>query len=352
MSGARCDVVSEMPKEERWRADVLSSSLPLEYQVASVLVNSGFSVTADYSYTVPESAKEYSVDIAAFDLVFKGGNGYHDIAASLQLLVECKYRRPDTIWLFIPDPNNADWAQRRPGATLRTVDQFSPIIVPADATGAFDGRLRTALKGTEVRLWKRDSNRVDDEELRHGIDQLQFAIAPMLMEHVRENLEEATNYEKWHTVLPLFILPLMVTTADIRIAHRDFSVASLESSDLDAWSDSVPSVVLTRTVGPLARQSLRAVVDTVDLASFDAGVKKLNELRGPYAKNRVNTLPSRALAELRAYASLGFRPMLSQCLICRLDVLEAILSDARQTIEEVLGESIDSRVDVAEKPPR
>jgi hypothetical protein len=336
--------MSDISREERWRADVLSSSLPLEYQVASIIVKAGFSVTADYSYSI-SNGKEYSVDISAFDLVFQSNVVYSDIAASLRILAECKYRRPNTVWLFVPDPNERSWKHHRPGATLRAIDQFSPIVMPTAPTGAFDEGLPVALKGIEIRLWSRDSNRVDDQEMRHGLDQLQFAVAPVLGEQIRENLESAASGSTMVTTFPICLLPVIVTTAEIRIAGTDFSGASIENTaDMNQWSEAVPSVVLTQSVGPLATRHFRDIIDGLNLQSFALGIQILRDLRKPHVGNRTHGLPGEALDEIRTRASIGFLPLLRQCLICRLDALSSVLTSARETIQVALDASVDTQV--------
>ena len=40
-----------MSESSKWKSKLLSSSAPMEYEVSKLLVNKGFSIHADYSYT-------------------------------------------------------------------------------------------------------------------------------------------------------------------------------------------------------------------------------------------------------------------------------------------------------------
>ncbi len=85
---------SEMEKQ------LVSSSLPLEFEAAKILVSKGFSTSADFAYARSDSGfiKDFSVDLHATGYIpFSNPN---EVVATLQLLVECKQRHPNISWLF------------------------------------------------------------------------------------------------------------------------------------------------------------------------------------------------------------------------------------------------------------
>jgi hypothetical protein len=54
--------------DRKWKSNLLSTSLPLEYEVARTLVTKGFAVEADYTYgrdAESGQSKDFSVDILA-----------------------------------------------------------------------------------------------------------------------------------------------------------------------------------------------------------------------------------------------------------------------------------------------
>jgi hypothetical protein len=57
-----------MKNKKKWKAGLLSSSVPLEYEVAKILAKEAFAVSADYSYLRRDEQgieKEFSCDIEA-----------------------------------------------------------------------------------------------------------------------------------------------------------------------------------------------------------------------------------------------------------------------------------------------
>ena len=63
-----------MSKSNKWKSKLISSSLPLEFEVAKYFVSKGFSVTADYTYARADytyarndsgTVKDFSVDLKA-----------------------------------------------------------------------------------------------------------------------------------------------------------------------------------------------------------------------------------------------------------------------------------------------
>src|ERR1051325_785717 len=97
-----------MSKDSKWKSRLLSSSLPLEYEAAKLLVSRGFGVDSDYSYSRDDSGvvKDFSVDVhgTAYAPFSKRKN----LEIQLSLLVECKQRNPNVKWLFFPDPNKGE----------------------------------------------------------------------------------------------------------------------------------------------------------------------------------------------------------------------------------------------------
>ncbi len=47
-----------MSESNKWKSKLLSSSLPMEYEVAQILVERGFSTDVDFSYTRMDSGLE------------------------------------------------------------------------------------------------------------------------------------------------------------------------------------------------------------------------------------------------------------------------------------------------------
>jgi len=76
--------------DKKWKSSLVSSSLPLEHEVARILVAKGFSVEADYTYARDDAGrlKDFPVDINATG--YSPFNDPNQVDGMLELLVECK----------------------------------------------------------------------------------------------------------------------------------------------------------------------------------------------------------------------------------------------------------------------
>lgn len=169
-----------MSESNKWKSKLLSSSVPMEYEVAQILVEKDFSTDVDFSYTRMDSGleKDFSVDLRATSYIKSQDDNF---LAVIELLVECKYRHPSNKWLFFEDPNDGDFSPFTLGYTLRAVDDFSWQFFPANATVAFDISNCFCIKGVEVDT---SSGGVYDSEIRHGLLQLQYALPRLLTDRI------------------------------------------------------------------------------------------------------------------------------------------------------------------------
>lgn len=214
--------MSDTPTSGKWKPKLLSSSLPLEYEVAKALVSVDFSVHSDFSYHRAQQGHdiEWSVDIRAIrqTLVVPGAKR----GCSFDLLVECKHRTRQSAWFFVPEPNGRMAPQQYD--VVRGVEEFTPWFLtdPAWYTSNFD--LPVCYKGAEIDL---SSGNVQDTELRHGLSQLQFAIPPLLARRI------ATPGTSFGVVdnTPFFFSALLVTNAPLIVAGADLDTNRVERAE-------------------------------------------------------------------------------------------------------------------------
>ena len=222
---------------------MISSSLPLEFEAAKVLVSKRFSITADFAYARIDSgvSKDFSVDVHATG--FPPFSNPNEILATLELLVECKQRHSNISWLFFPDPNRGDFSPIVLGYTLRAVDVFSRSFFAPDTTVSFDKDVRFCYKGTEI---DESNGSVYDAELKHGITQLQYAL-PRL--YTQSAISNVTNHPEDNH--PFLFCTILLTTANLFVAHRSMTTADVEkSSSLKDIADPFPYLVLYSDYGP------------------------------------------------------------------------------------------------------
>lgn len=206
-----------MSASNKWKSKLVSSSFPLEFEVAKKLVKHGFSITADYVYARNDSGviKDFSVDLAATAyLPFSNPNS---INSKISLLVECKQRHQNVKWLFFPDPNRPNLSPFTLGYTIRAVDEFSRKFFKPNTTVEVDIDVPCCYKGVEIDEGnnnksdqqkdndkQKDTSRVYDSELKHGVSQLQYALPRLSSDLVLINFDE----------LPFLICPILLTTSE------------------------------------------------------------------------------------------------------------------------------------------
>ncbi|MDB4932349.1 MAG: hypothetical protein JWM10_4833 [Myxococcaceae bacterium] len=280
--------------DKKWKPRLQSSSLPLEFEIAKTLVESRFSVTSDYTYGRGDdgSRKEYSVDVHA-----RGGVPYdneNQIRADVDLLIECKHRKPGIKWLFLPDPNRPDYSPITLGCTLRALDEFSPRVLPANATISFDETAVFCYKATEID--EGDGN-VDDRELRHGLVQLQYALPSLIKSNIQFNVPGGI-----YDTPPLFFCPILVTNAELIIANTSLTMSEVDTADkVGDLGQSVSSLVYYLDYGPDFERHCRS--ECVEL--MDVAENSREYLSSLHAKRkRAGAINERSGVEIcRAYAT-------------------------------------------------
>jgi len=81
-----------MTTDNKWKSRLLSSSLPLEYEIAKILTQKGFTIRPDYTYSRNDAGvtKDFSADIEASQAAPFGQD--ETAYASLSLVAESKFR--------------------------------------------------------------------------------------------------------------------------------------------------------------------------------------------------------------------------------------------------------------------
>jgi len=229
-----------MTKKE-WKRGFLSSGFPLEFETAKILVKNRFMFKPNYCYQRVETGqtKDFSVDLYG-NLLFPTSNP-DKITASLELLIECKYRTPNKIWLFLPDVNVPD-LPLGDGLTIRAIDDFSFCRVLDMPLYHFTASMPLCYKGTEIDL---SSSTAYDSEIRHGISQLQYALPRLITENI---LQQASSHPE--NIVPFFVLPILVTTAELRVLRQGMTLAKVEGTRILAdIAQKVPYLTLFNSFG-------------------------------------------------------------------------------------------------------
>lgn len=330
-----------MSKDKNWKRNLLSSGLPLEFDAAKVLVSKGFSIDSDYTYDRNDSeasgiSKDFSVDIEAS--AYPPFDDENDIQATLRLLVECKYRYPNTTWLFFPDINRPDFSDFTAGYTLHVIDEFSPYTVDTHDCQDFESRLPVCYKGAEVRLGSKDQE-VFDVEIRHAISQLRYALPQLLMHNISFQLNNHPDDN-----VPIIFCPILLTTADLSIVHETVTIEEVNRSEnMSDISDEVPYLILTSGYGPdFENHCTKKFKKFTKLGDLDK-VKKLEERRRQSSVETYDFLYPSKIGESLANAERFFlRMYFNQFFICNfyefpnfVDEIKDITSSTIRTRKEI-----------------
>ncbi|WP_346294845.1 hypothetical protein LRC39_15225 [Rhodopseudomonas sp. P1] len=230
---------SDSKPRKTWKEHLLKSGLLLEYEVASLLANQDMAVDADFSYLRRDSAgtKECSVDISA--------TWFSDESSGLEfevrLLVECKYRSPGKLFVFIEEPNR-EFSPITLGDTVNALDQFTPYELGEKPLTDLEATFRFAYKGIEL-----SNDGAFNQELLHGIQQLRYA-TPALLRHA---LSFNMSLHPDDAARPIFFAKILVTNAPIRMLHSDINIQKImEADSIESVSSSPDSVILFSDYGP------------------------------------------------------------------------------------------------------
>ena len=298
----------------------------MEYEVAQILVSKGFSTDVDFAYTRIDSGleKDFSVDLRATSYITKKDG---DIKASIELLVECKYRHPSNKWLFFKDPNDCGFSRFTLGYTLRAVDDFSWQFFPKNATVTFDKNNCFCIKGVEVDV---SNGGVHDSEIRHGLLQLQYALPRLLTDRI--------SFESYHQEdenTPFFFCPILLTTSPIMAAKPGVKINTVERADkLEDFASVVPWIVVHSDLTPEFKRHMIAQCAELSKIAEEPWVKELGrfrEAKGEY-KHR---LPIKQLRMLSGQKRGHPFEYFSQTIVCSLEHFPRLLQEIKRITKSV-----------------
>ncbi len=207
-----------------WRNGLLASSLPLEFEATSILIDKGFHVRGEFPYTRQSGndITEFSVDLHAHHYLAPdsdvGGIGGH-----LDILCECKFRSPEKSWVFTPDLNHPDFSPFTSSA-IRHFSMFSAYSFDHEPLRHFSRLPTPVIKGVE--FLRDGSHKAYDTDIRHGLNQLRYALPSMAAVAINEMLDSHPNDSK-----PRFILPILLTNAEIFVLKKGVTIDTVRNCE-------------------------------------------------------------------------------------------------------------------------
>lgn len=313
-----------MSESSKWKSKLLSSSVPMEYEVAQTLVSNEFSIDVDFSYTRLDGGleKDFSVDLRASSYIL---NENEDIQTLIELLVECKYRHPSNKWVFFEDPNNPDFSLFTHGSTLRAIDDFSWKFFPNNSTVHFDAHNCFCIKGVEVDT---STGMVHDSEIRHGLMQLQYALPRLLVDRISFEISHPSDENH-----PFLFCPILLTTSPILVVRPGVKIGTVEhSSKLEDFTTVFPWVVIHSDLTPEFERHMVAQCASLLKVADEPLVQQLGEFREANGEYK-HRLPAEQLGMLAGLKSWRPFDYFSQTVVCSLEHFPRLLHEIRQIAE-------------------
>lgn len=303
-------------KSGKWKSQLISSSLPLEFEVAKLLVAKGFSTTSDFSYSRSDAnaVKDFSVDLRA---TYFTRSQRRSPMCELKLLVECKQRHSSN-WLFLPDPNTDDFLPTSWGHTVRVIDQFSPWFCDSAHSALDGGAIPVCYKATEIT----ERDRSYDAEIRHGLFQLQWAVPRLIVESIRESA-----HSKHDDRSPFFFTAVLVTNANLFVAHRNISTRKIEqATSVRDLGKPVPMLVYYLDPGPEFDRHCKLECDSVEHLSKRFADTEKERIRN---SDYITDLPSSVISTLMRNGDTVPSPF-SHFLICNIAALPHLINELKK----------------------
>jgi hypothetical protein len=232
-----------------WKDTLLSTGLPLEYSVRRVIENLGLIGSREFSYIRNNEngfQTEFSVDVHAFQF------DHMPISYWAEYLIECKYRRDGTQWIFIPEERFEDDG---PSSCLSFVSlDFWSEGIRMDKN-LFDSLpdYKVVAKGCEV--FGNDRKAASIEQAVH---QLRYAVPNCIVEAL-ENFPHhliGSPNPVWN------ILPIIVTTSELWCLKDGTTIEDIRASDeLSVVAENVDQLVLHRPPDNLLKRYSKALID-------------------------------------------------------------------------------------------
>lgn len=313
-----------MPEEnsKKWKKHLLGSSLPLEYEIAKLLVKEKFVVKSDFTYNRKSegTTKEFSVDIQATCYVPCNKASFE---ARLNFLIECKHRSPEKKWFFITEPNEPDFSPFV-CAAFRVFDRLSAYSMPSKNLVAIDLAMPGVYKGTEVSL--ADSS-VSDTDIKSGINQLRYALPELI---ARELWENGTR----HPVdsVPFILSAILVTNAEIFVAKEKLTMEAVKkASNLEQIANKEDYIVIYSSGGPDFQSHLHGVVTKFALSEWLKDKGQIFDWR-ERAQGKNTNAHVRKDSWIRGFEMENF----THFIVCSFDAFPKLIKDIKAAVNKDL----------------
>ncbi|MEX0778838.1 MAG: hypothetical protein WD037_03840 [Balneolales bacterium] len=231
----------------KWKNGLLKTGLPLEYVAANILNDLEHNIFGEYPYIRPDetgSSKEFSIDIRTHKCIDS-----EDRLFVLDMLVECKYRQPETNWIFSPYPSDT-----MPIGLIHSTEDLVPIRLHGESVWEFEESIGYCVNGIELV----NNGSGNKKGAMHGVFQLRYGMPTLL-----KNNYEHTIDHTWSNGRDLdFLCPILVTTADLRVIKPSLELENFTlASELDDITEIREAVILNERPGPQLQEFANSLAE-------------------------------------------------------------------------------------------
>ena len=181
-------------------------------------------------------------------------------------------------------------------------------------------------KGLEINLSKGDAH---DAEIKRGINQLQYGLPRLISEEIHDQVLGHAD-----DVKPFFVLPILVTTAELRVLKKGMTLNKVRNADsVDDITYKAPYLVLYNSFGP--DFVAHSKVQFQQLANI-GGYETVKNIEERLRASGLMFYESRSPSLVGKYLAAGITSELSrfcgQFMVCSFDELPKRLAAVKQVI--------------------
>ena len=202
-----------------------------------------------------------------------------------------------------------------------------------------DLQLPTCYKGVEIDFDPPSRDKyVTDDELRHGLEQLQFALLAIVIDYLNTTI---TALSIGAGSPPLFVLPVLVTNAPLYLATPEFAESEIRTvTDISQIAAEVSAVAFDLVIGPNLKREFSRLFkhDSVEaMALFKALDARKREVDPRYKRSAALEYQI-----LRIVSDLAMTRYFSRIVLCNeasfvklMDESEALLAEKLRAATEI-----------------
>jgi len=257
-----------------WKDNLLSSGLPLEHVVSTILEKNKIYSYGEYSYLRKKDKgveTERSIDINAATII--------PSSCWFHFLIECKYCHQSVKWFFPPISKGRREHNLLEYGLIKFFEELCSSRIDYTGFARFESALDLCSRGVEIHLKEKT-----DTTIKDGLYKLRYALPNKATEIVKRQLD-ARGDEDLNIEL---LIPILLTTAPLYIINHEADVNSIQKAkDVNEISANVDSLVVYQEPSIDLEEYTEILFKNISKhPSFITRLKELNTLLNEHTSNK------------------------------------------------------------------